>query len=97
MGTPHKHAEVIKAWADGNTVQVLVDNEWGDVVSPSWSYDNQYRIKPEMAKYRVAAMRSAAGKTYTSSVDHEHMVKSVENSAAFVRWLSNWIEFEVEE
>ena len=50
---PHKHAELIKAWADGHTIERLwndykgnskgwlIDNE------PDWSEFEEYRIKPE--------------------------------------------------
>lgn len=52
MPTPHKHAEFIKAWADGQEVQVLTNSGWVDVAkSPSWLYYNQYRIKPAAPKW----------------------------------------------
>ena len=50
---PHKHAELIKQWADGATIERywtnsrtgeqywLIDNE------PDWSEFEEYRIKPE--------------------------------------------------
>lgn len=51
MNKPHKHAELIKAWADGATIQFLNlhFNEWKDILdnSPSWNENTQYRIKPE--------------------------------------------------
>lgn len=47
---PHKHAEVIKAWADGAIVQVLAPAGWEDMHSaPGWFDFNEYRIKPEPA------------------------------------------------
>lgn len=49
MGTKHKHAEVIKAWADGAEVEYFPSNgkQWLDVSTPGWYEDYQYRIKPE--------------------------------------------------
>lgn len=45
---PHKHAELIKAWADGAEIQVLVrDGEWVKTPYPEWNEDTEYRIKPE--------------------------------------------------
>ena len=48
---PHKHAELIKAWADGAEIEVNMPDVNGDDV---WEYFNgdwdelrQYRIKPE--------------------------------------------------
>ena len=46
----HKHAELIKAWADGAEIQCFHDHYgiWQDIVSPPyWSDSVQYRIKPE--------------------------------------------------
>ena len=45
---PHKHAELIKAWADGAEIQAkdMRDN-WHDVLKPNWDEECEYRIKPE--------------------------------------------------
>ena len=50
---PHKHAEVIKAWADGAQIQfrnVRTDRNWTDMpmCSPTWYETVEYRIKPEV-------------------------------------------------
>jgi hypothetical protein len=47
MNKPHKHAELIKAWADGAEIE-FQDSEgvWG-VGIPKWNPDSVYRIKPE--------------------------------------------------
>jgi hypothetical protein len=47
MKTPHKHAALIKAWADGAEIEKRVGNEWDkhewcDI----WAHDSEYRIKP---------------------------------------------------
>jgi len=52
MKTPHKYAELIKAWADGAEIQVYSDhcNEWVNYSEgeyPSWGDEYKYRIKPE--------------------------------------------------
>lgn len=45
--TPRKHAELIKAWADGAEIQYCrMDGEWGDVDIPLWSESSEYRLKP---------------------------------------------------
>ena len=50
---PHKHAELIKAWADGAEIEVkgqFTDYNWWTLQPdyvPSWSEKNEYRIKPE--------------------------------------------------
>lgn len=46
---PHKHAELIKAWADGAKIECLVQpsNTWELRECPMWSVDATYRIKPQ--------------------------------------------------
>lgn len=58
--TPHKHAELIKAWADGATIQYLASypKYWKDCENnhPQWVDSLEYRIKPEpsdLEKYGV--------------------------------------------
>ena len=53
MTKPHKHAELIKAWADGAEIQYRVkahdigQEAWYDVENPNWgSVNMEHRIKP---------------------------------------------------
>jgi hypothetical protein len=48
----HKHAELIKAWADGAQIQVFYNDimTWGGVDNPDWHESLSYRIKPEEKK-----------------------------------------------
>lgn len=53
MGTPHMHAAVIKAWADGAEIQVLqAGGVWVDFknYTPTWNPDKEYRVKPQPVK-----------------------------------------------
>ena len=57
---PHKHAELIKAWADGAEIErkdiyckyqmnqdpTIVSEHWIFEPNPNWSYMAEYRIKP---------------------------------------------------
>jgi hypothetical protein len=44
---PHKHAELIKAWADGAVIQrQLADGTWEDRYHPDFRYDLEYRVTP---------------------------------------------------
>lgn len=51
MKTPHKHAELIKAWADGAQIQyksqLRAERGWVDDPHPSFDVDYEWRIKPE--------------------------------------------------
>jgi|SRR6185369_2838603 len=52
----HKHADLIIAWANGAEIETKTGlSEWSRVVSPAWSLDQDYRIKPKppVKKYRV--------------------------------------------
>lgn len=56
MGQKHKHAELIKAWADGASIEKLTKDGWLNC-EPNyilWSLDVEYRIKPE-SKLDVAS------------------------------------------
>lgn len=45
----HKHADLIRAWADGAQIQVFSKRwkRWMDTAKPTWDDDSQYRIKTE--------------------------------------------------
>jgi len=47
----HKHADLIKQWADGAQIQCKqhgYDDRWADVGYPNWEHPQcEYRIKPE--------------------------------------------------
>lgn len=47
---PHKHAELIKAWADGAEIEIKdrVTGWWGAIsIGGEWYEEDEYRIKPE--------------------------------------------------
>lgn len=59
IAKPHKHAEVIKAWADGATIQFReIDGGWYDLTAqyPRWDHP-EYRVKPKRS-YPETQMRS---------------------------------------
>lgn len=45
---PHKHAALIKAWADGAIIEAryAANGNWLLATTPIWSDDYEYRIKP---------------------------------------------------
>lgn len=54
---PHKHADLIKAWAAGAEIQFYHSaNGWTGTSDPEWNLLTEYRIKPEQSdleKYGV--------------------------------------------
>ena len=45
--TPHKHHDLIVAWAKGATIQLNTGDAWVTDPRPKWSVDHEYRIKRE--------------------------------------------------
>jgi len=86
---PHKHAPIIKAWADGEPIQVLVSGEWTDVTTPqpTWT-NNYYRIKPNTIKYRLYFNTNKE-----ISIINANTQPLVRHD--FVEWLGDWQEVEV--
>jgi hypothetical protein len=57
MRAPYKHAEVIKAWAEGKEIEVRPNDTWEwkpvevffpHLQSPAWFEYYDYRVKPEL-------------------------------------------------
>lgn len=91
---PHKHAEVIRAYADGHDIQMYGTSSWVDTEYPIFAEEYQYRVKPEPKKhkYRVALLRDGDEIwTYTE----ENGKSTQESRIYFVRYLTDWIEVEV--
>jgi hypothetical protein len=49
MNKPHKHAELIKQWADGAEIELYstLSDKWCSVPTPTWGEELTYRIKPQ--------------------------------------------------
>jgi hypothetical protein len=76
MSTPHKHAPVIKAWADGAVIQYKNGfGEWVDVDDnrPAWGNNAEYRIKPEPHKHQafIDAWERGEAVQFRRETDHE--------------------------
>jgi hypothetical protein len=67
MREPHIHADFIKAWADGDTIQYRVGpaDKWEDEPKdrPDWSGFGEYRIKPTAitVQLKIVAQRDLSG------------------------------------
>ena len=84
--TPHKHAEVIKAWADGKTIQFKArdPDEWDDANCNSASKhlmfytDYFYRIKPEeVVDYALVYANGVVASQFYPSLNDVHMFTDV--------------------
>lgn len=74
---PHKHAKVIKAWADGHDIQCLLPNNlvWENAPFPTWTTAYDYRIK---AKFKVGD--AVAVKYFTETLTVTGLKWTNENS-----------------
>lgn len=50
---PHKHANLIKAWAEGALIQINTPHGWQDIHSrdPAWCSNSEYRLSPLRDRY----------------------------------------------
>lgn len=53
MNKPHKHAKLIKAWADGAVIETFDSTAltWYTTGTPLWNTGAEFRIKPEPKWY----------------------------------------------
>jgi len=84
----HKHAELIKAWADGAKIQGRVlGGDWHDFCSPNWDVkDIEFRIKPEEKKpvtRYLWATKTPSGKWLLSNYMYSAVEVSKTNSFGF--------------
>ena len=97
MGQRHKHADVIIAWAEGADVQVWYEGAkcWYDVVKiiPFFMGD-KCRIKPSPKKYRVALLRNRDEEPRALAANSQETADNLETMPYFVRWLTDWIDYE---
>ena len=58
----HKHAALIKAWADGAEIQYLgaAESGWMTVPNPTWKGLGEYRIKPHVHQGLIDAYMNGA-------------------------------------
>jgi hypothetical protein len=97
MSIPHKHADLIKAWADGATIQCKIrgcPDYWKDLVNPQWD-SKEYRIKPNTIKFRTALVTDFRDYIYAYSINVLDYTQQFEQQPNFIKWLGDWQEVEV--
>lgn len=98
MKTPHKHADVIKAWADGAQIQFRGEysKSWEDCIhDPIWYENIQYRVKPDV-KYRVGLL-CWQGEELPFIVTNNEIEEAYEQTIHFLRWVTDWTKVETGE
>ena len=102
MNQPHKHKDVIIAWANGAQIQfqsflMKENNEWEDIKKPSWVEDLQYRVKPEPKEsvhtFRIGVAVYDDGSFYTVTADNVAEETAIQSEPNFIGWISDWEPF----
>ena len=73
MNKPHKHAELIKKWADGAIIQVkTLSGTWVDVCNnnPFWEPNHEYRVKPTLVKKWKWVYEETNGKMIVTALEY---------------------------
>ena len=94
----HPHADIIIAWANGETIGVLDESNWMTVdpnVAPTFAPRDKYRIKPKVVMIRHYTLKngnttmSIAVRNYS---DVEDIYVSQMEASDDVIWLDDWHE-----
>jgi hypothetical protein len=97
---PHVHAAVIKAWADGATIQWKDAGQWYDVNgSPVWNENTEYRVKPTPHKWQKEMDAAREGKTIQWRFPHmgwSRWPAAKEALKTMVGWNDPGYEFRIE-
>ena len=76
MNKPHKHAELIKAWADGAEIEKQSNtSEWFLDYEPDWYEYAYYRIKPETKPDVVSYIYARGGHFCEERYGEHHNLK----------------------
>lgn len=95
--------KIMQAFLDNKEIQHRHDNGevgglWYDGIGPKSSIPNfelyEYRIKPELNRYRVGLFKENDFYYSLLFEDEVNAYNTVEFSPQFVRWLTDWIEYE---
>lgn len=79
MKQPHKHAECIKAWADGAEIEYRYDSthEWRTTDCPNWITRSEYRIKPQPVIVKKYTFYNCIEKYVADDLNLNHMTPQI--------------------
>lgn len=108
MSKPHKHAAIIKAWADNPEIPIQYRMNkgrgvWLDLNTdstrkcPGWYPEMEYRIKPEPKMYRLVTIQTGAVGVVVKpgTRGEQNYLQSVESDvlSGYRKWLTPWLPF----
>jgi hypothetical protein len=94
VNKPHKHAKVIKAWADGAKIQIKMPKGsiWQDISDPCWGEGFEYRVKPESRRLYVRVARHKDGSLIAYSAPDKkspHLEDSRWSTVDSLQWVND--------
>ena len=80
---PHIHAEMIKAWEDGEAIEFSGKGKeyWNAADFPSWSVALDYRIKKEPTYPKTSMHHKDIREIYNNSIVHGDAITAIANEA----------------
>lgn len=100
MNQPHKHKDMIIAWANGEEIEYRDPNvsmEWGSIKVPAWFDNVQYRVKPEPKEsvhtFRIGVGAYGDGTFYTITADNAVEEQGIQSEPNFIGWITDWEPF----
>lgn len=103
MNKPHKHAALIKAWADGAEIQyrrVGGQNWYLMTDSINWQAPGEFRIKPEKKKCWVKVVKSSYNNQFLPVCVNTSEGKAAHDKVfSTYKWIPilDWFEVEYED
>lgn len=106
MNKPHKHAEVIKAWANGQPIEYksLMSGDWRLLDTSylgGFPRSREFRIKPENKKIHMRLYKSPSSSEFVSPVvaNHEGKKDMLDRLYMCNGWkpVTEWREVEYED
>lgn len=84
MGTKHKHADTIIAWANGANIEIKAGNIWRDCINPIyWHTNSLYRVKRVFKDWEQKLIDAAkAGEVVQY---HSRLTNEWKNSALYYK------------
>ena len=97
MNQPHKHKDVIIAWANGEEIEFRdpeFSTQWTPIKVPSWLPDAEYRVKPEPKEsvhtFRIGVGAYGDGSFYTVTADNAVEETDIQSESSFIGWITDW-------
>lgn len=93
-----KHHDVAMKWVADDAAVLQAnhgDSEWHETNTPSFIVGREYRIKPQVLRYRVAIMRNLNNTLYPSIADSDLAAETLSGCHHFVKWAGDWRETEL--